>query len=280
LAEQALGQWVHAEAHLNAALRAADDPWIAARVTPLRAALAKVQQHLGSLVVVANVPGGQLSINEEHVGELPLAPLRVVAGKVVVEVRWKDQPPFRETIDVPAGGTVTERIQRVATLTPSPAGIAAAQGAASSSKAAAPLHAEASGGPTRAQRELSSDAQRTLGVAALGASGSFLVGALAAAAFRAERAARYNDDARCFYGELTRNQRCGKYRGQADSAEYVAITGFIAAGVLGAAGAVLLVTAPSGARPSTGTRPQQSAHPSPNLGFALSSGSATAWVEW
>jgi hypothetical protein len=86
----------------------------------------------------------------------------------------------------------------------------------------------------------------------------------------------YNNDARCFYGELTRRQRCGKYYGQAESAEYIAITTLIAAGVLGAGGTVLLLTAPSHALPSTGTHPRKSA----NVGLALGAGSATAWVEW
>ena len=63
LAEQALGQWLEAERDLNLALSANQDPWIAEREQGLRKALAAIQQHLGSLTVIATpvdctAPGG------------------------------------------------------------------------------------------------------------------------------------------------------------------------------------------------------------------------------
>jgi hypothetical protein len=51
--------------------------------------------------------------------------------------------------------------------------------------------------------------------------------------------AHYNDDQRCAYGELSRDQRCGVYRGRANVARVMATGGYIGAGVLAAASALL-----------------------------------------
>jgi hypothetical protein len=56
-----------------------------------------------------------------------------------------------------------------------------------------------------------------------------------------DRASKYNDDARCFYGQLSRDQRCGTYRGQAETAQTLANIGFVAAGAFGIGAATLLL---------------------------------------
>ncbi len=64
-------------------------------------------------------------------------------------------------------------------------------------------------------------------------------------------AAIYNDDARCFYGGLTRDQRCGGYRDVATTARTLAIVEVGAAGAATVLSAVLFVRAPK-----SGTRSQ------------------------
>src|SRR5689334_843537 len=47
-AEQALGQWIEAEADLTTALESREDSWIASHVDALQTALTAIRQHLGS----------------------------------------------------------------------------------------------------------------------------------------------------------------------------------------------------------------------------------------
>src|SRR5437763_4760244 len=80
LAEQALGHWVDAEAHLTEAMRRDREPWIARNMRLLRQALADIQSHLGSLELSGAAGGAEVLINGARAGTLPLgAALRVPA---------------------------------------------------------------------------------------------------------------------------------------------------------------------------------------------------------
>ena len=87
--------------------------------------------------------------------------------------------------------------------------------------------------------------RRVLAWSALGAAGAFLGGAIAAQVVSESKTADYNDDSQCLYGELTRDQRCGVYRGQAESAQSLATFGYVASGVFGVASAVLFFAFPN-----------------------------------
>jgi len=87
LVEQALGLFVLAEQHLTTALAAATDAWIRARRERLEQSLALVKARLGSVEILTNVPGAQVSIGGDVVGTTPLAaPVRVQIGTAAVEV--------------------------------------------------------------------------------------------------------------------------------------------------------------------------------------------------
>jgi hypothetical protein len=86
----------------------------------------------------------------------------------------------------------------------------------------------------------------------LGGAGVLLAGAIAAQVIHETATAHYNDDALCFYGDLSRDERCGAYRGRAETAQTLAVLGYVGAGVLGGASVVLFVTLPSSPR-TTGT---------------------------
>jgi hypothetical protein len=74
---------------------------------------------------------------------------------------------------------------------------------------------------------------------------AFLGGAIAAQLVHEQNASRYNDDSLCkATTTLSRDQRCGTYRGRAETAQTLANIGYVAAGALGVASAVLFFTAP------------------------------------
>ncbi|MBS2014333.1 MAG: hypothetical protein JST00_15710 [Deltaproteobacteria bacterium] len=113
LAEQALGLWVLAEADLANALSVSTDPWIAKNKAALEGALAIVRRHLGSLDVRGQ-EGAELVLDGVPLGVLPLRePLRVEAGRRVLEIRAKGYYSTTRTLEVPAGGIARETVTLV-----------------------------------------------------------------------------------------------------------------------------------------------------------------------
>jgi hypothetical protein len=114
LAEQALGLWVDAERDLVQALQSAKDPWVARHEEALDSGLSAIRAHLASLEVTANVAGAELLVNGERAGSLPSsAPLRVVAGSLVIEVRALGYAPMRRQTSAEPGGSVREAVELV-----------------------------------------------------------------------------------------------------------------------------------------------------------------------
>jgi hypothetical protein len=234
LAEQALAKWVEAERDLLTALRASSDPWISSHRETLNKALDAIRKHLGTLSVEANVPDAELWLNDAQAGTLPLEAVRVTAGSVTLEVRAKGYEPVARSVEIAPGGTAKERFELAPTLEPKPL-----------AEPAPNVHPVPGLEPRAAVRSTSSpvagsiDMRRAFAWGTLGAAGAFLGGAIVAQIMREQNASRYNDDSRCLFGNLSRDERCGVYRGQADSAQGLANIGFVAAGALGAASAIL-----------------------------------------
>jgi len=110
LAEHALGRWVDAERHLAAAA-ASDDPWIVQNAAPLRASLAAVRAHLGSLALDHGPDGAVVTLDGRPAATLPLRePLRVPAGTVVVRVAAAGHHALERTLTIAAGETARESV--------------------------------------------------------------------------------------------------------------------------------------------------------------------------
>ncbi|HEY7370604.1 MAG TPA: hypothetical protein VIF57_00390, partial [Polyangia bacterium] len=103
-AEQALGMWPQAEAHVGAALRAPEDPWIHRNRATLEQSLAVIRAHVGRVEIVGGAPGAQVTINGDAVGLLPLPDaVAVSAGPVEIEVRTPGAPLETKTVNVAVG---------------------------------------------------------------------------------------------------------------------------------------------------------------------------------
>lgn len=104
LAEQALGRWEPAHAHLSEALSRRDDAWINQRRGPLDGALKRIESELGGLEVVSNVPGSAVWMNGREVGSSPLSrPILVLPGSVAIRVQAAGHLPFEQTVEVSRG---------------------------------------------------------------------------------------------------------------------------------------------------------------------------------
>lgn len=232
LAEAALGEWVAAEAHLDAALAGAGDSWIRRNRAALEDTRRTIGEHLGDLDVRSATAGATLWIQGREVAALPLArPVRVVAGTVTFEVRAAGRIPVTRVVTVNGGGLVREAVEL--------SSVVAVRETGSAEAAPAPTVV---GGPTDAPRGTT---QRTFGWVTGAGAGVFLVGATVAYVVGLGDVSRY--DGECPPpGTQGISGACTDLLGEIRMLEAVAITGFIGSGALAVTAAALLLTAPPG----------------------------------
>jgi hypothetical protein len=262
LAEQAIGRWVDAQTNLTQALEHANDPWIARNEKLLRQALASIQGHTGSLEITGAVPGAEILINNEKVGTVPMAAVLVPAGSVALEVRARGYLPVVRTIVVPARGLARERVVLVAAPAVTtidvpqskepPAATTAPAPSPELSTVPAPTTAttiSTSPAPGAGGSEWSNRKKIGAGIAAGGAA-SLAVG-IAFQIIREQRAGAFNSNHCGVTGSLfTGPADCSSRYDGVQSAEKIAIAGFIGAAVLGSVGTFLFLS--SGNSPSDG----------------------------
>jgi hypothetical protein len=88
LCEATLGYWLSAEQHLEEALSATMNPWLAKHEAKLRETLVAVRGSIGEVEVRGSPAGAEVLVNGQVVGTLPLAkPIRVSDGAVQVTLR-------------------------------------------------------------------------------------------------------------------------------------------------------------------------------------------------
>jgi hypothetical protein len=238
LAEQALGRWIDAEAHLAEALQQTGDAWIARNRTLLEPALADIRQHVGSLDLSGGTPGAEVRVNGRVAGKMPLdRPLRVEAGSVSLEVRATGYLPVVRTINVPANGLAREPITLVAAVS-GPPGVRAVP------EMAPPAHTT---GASPIKRPLGIG----LGIAGIGALGVGVGFHL----LRQSRASDFNRD--CMINAMTGaisgspGVNCQSRYDGVQQARNIAIVGYVAAPILlGAAAYALFSSSPSESSPA------------------------------
>jgi hypothetical protein len=227
LAEATLGKWVAAESDLARAL-VANDEWIARQRTALQVALGEIQGHLGALDV-SGTPGTEVWIDGELAGRTPAVALRVAEGHRVVELRAPGMEPSKQEIDVRAG----EPAHAEASLTPA--------------RIATPEPPPAFDVIAPAAPRTEAPSERTQRLFAWGAAGGavlFAGGGVAATAWAATSAARYNDNAQCDKPGAPRSVQCASAAAAVRTGEALEVAGYTAAGAAAAASVLLFLTAP------------------------------------
>ena len=115
LAEFALGLWLPAAEHIEAALKQDRDPWIKKNHDALAKAAAGIANHLGTAEIWGGPPGAEGFLNGKRVGTLPSAPItRVVAGACTVLVTAPGFEDLTRTIRVEPKQLFRENVQLVA----------------------------------------------------------------------------------------------------------------------------------------------------------------------
>ena len=243
LAEQALGRWADAEREMQAALLDHTDPWIARNRVALENAVRVIQAHLATLQVATNAPHATLWLNGVQVASLPMtSPLRYEIGTVAIEVRASGYITARRVIELAAGISQRENLNLVPREASEAGGDAPASQTSASRPAATSPHSAATSDDST---------MRTASTALLAGAVVFAVGGIAGHAYWQSRVAIYNDNDQCFYGEMSRMERCGEVLANANTGAALTVVGYVGAGVLLAAGVIVRYLA-SGER-ATGT---------------------------
>ena len=259
-AEQALGQWVDAEKDLTAALQAKDDAWIAKNAMTIRASVATVGQHLGSLQMLGSPAGAHIKVDERDVGTLPLdAPVRVTAGEILITVSAPGYIEISRKLSVRAGGLARDVITLHAVAPPREPVAQAERSMQKEDKSAAPISennvanadvppvrpSPGGGGESPAHAApghgLSTTQSWAIGVGALG-----VATAGVGTVFAAQALSRNRDSRSGCQGDLC-DPAGSELRRQALAAGNKATVSFAVAGVLVAGGVVLFVVGRSSA---------------------------------
>lgn len=111
-AEQGLSLWIDAERHLERALQAGEDRFVAQNRKTIERALAEVRKHLGHLLVTGGPEGAQVKIDGITRGLLPVAgPVRTVEGEWPVEISHPGFTTQRHLVRVSPGQTLALDVQ-------------------------------------------------------------------------------------------------------------------------------------------------------------------------
>lgn len=255
LAEQALGQWLPAEEHLQQALDKAE-PWIRQRRAVLQRALRAVRQHVGQLEVVIGQPIAEevtLLVNGENVGTLPLAaPVHLVAGTVTITVTaLRHKPVVREAV-IAAGELARETVELVR-LPPPPRPAPREEKPAVAEEPARAVPPEAVavvpaatgeapvGGNTGGHGQGKGRLLRRVGIAGLVLGVAGLGAGVAGHVLREQGARAWNADPACINADLEALPApCDERLRRVTMGQALALGGYVAGGVVVAAGVVLL----------------------------------------
>lgn len=233
-AEQAVGRWLDANAHMTEALGSPDDPWIAARVGLLEEERARIRERLGRIEVLGLPDGARVRIGDGEPRTTPLGePLWCAAGDVVLRVEAEGFFSTTRRVVVDAGRTARETVALVRVAAPP-----------SSSQPRAP----ASPSPSPPAR----DPRLMIGIAGTITGGVFLAGGVAAHVVREVlvSAAADHGCANDTDGRLVGPADCAERTTSIGAATALLATGYAVGALFVGTGVALALTAPR-ASPAT-----------------------------
>ena len=162
-------------------------------------------------------------------GALPLPAQRVLPGAIAVEVRVEGIEPMRKVVTLEAGQST--RVVFHPSIVVAPATVKPSSIRSPSS--------ESTRGP-----------RRTLGWTLVALGSVLLSEAVVSTIVRQNAVGTYNDDSRCLFGTLSREQRCGTYLGRFEIADVLTKVGYVGAAAAFGASAYAFLTSPPSVEPA------------------------------
>jgi hypothetical protein len=241
LCEQALGRWVEADAYLSEGMKADKDSWVNKNRPALETALSAVKSHIARVEVTGDPNGAEVLINGASVARLPMAgPVRVSSGELLIELRAQGYQPGSKSFHI-EGGQYQNVVLRLEPTTAVAAAALPSAPADVSSPGTAPTTDAAAGPAWRTSLKWVAWGAAALGLG-VGIYGTVHNGSLVNE-FDGGCANDPNGVPHAVGNSKTESQ-CSDLKKRYESASHLGIGGFVAAGVLGAAGLVLFLTEP------------------------------------
>jgi tetratricopeptide (TPR) repeat protein len=285
LAEQALGRWSEAEAHVREALRSPADPWVRKNHDALSHDMLVITAHVARIEILGQPEGAEIVVNGRAAGRLPLAsPVTTSAGEVDLEARAEGFQPEVKKLTLTAGQyqRVVIRLQKSQTpearVVPPAAMVTTPPAGAVASRQVSPPPSAASGQP--ASEEPASGIRPIAKWTALGLSGAGLALGVASTVYRANKLSAFKSAHGGVCSEMAGRAvdhdglpvpECQGLLDSYNGARTWQFVGFISAGAFAATWLALMLTEPppAGAPTNVAHRPSLSCGPSPDLSGAV-----------
>jgi len=237
LAEQALGRWVQADAHLREALES-DSEFIERNRASLEQALSTIQEHLGRLELLGGEGGAEVTVNGALRGTMPLdGPIAVATGDALVEVRMRGYHTFRRTVRVTAGRVARETVTLIHVEERAPEPEPPEPARAVDEPRARAVDSSSGDGATAIPFYIIGAGAAVLTLAAVSVGIGFAVS-------REQNATTFNGDA-CVAPGMTRDQVCPELVTAVANDETAYTAAFIVAGALGVTSIVFFIVGAS-----------------------------------
>jgi hypothetical protein len=269
--QMAVGYWLEAEQHLNEALESPDHPWVVKNFTTIKKALERIRVNIGEIVIDGSPAGATVTVNHVPSGAFPLpGPLRVAKGKVDVEVSAPGYAMATRSFRIKGGDRqqVTVKLDRTVVSEPTPARVP--ESAPLAAPVAAPPAVPPVAGevpkppssppplpPPAAAADGGSTFRRKLGWGLGAGAAAVLIGAVVETVLWQKKRSDYNGSAGCYSDVKDRGAPgCSALYDATERAKTIAVIGYVAAGALAGASAVLLLggnTSESASRPAGST---------------------------
>lgn len=259
-----LEHWVDAFEFLRAAMQSESDPWIRSRWRNLESGMREVRRHVGFLHITGSAEGVRVIVGERDVGALPIEQsVPVLPGAVVVQFRRGTAILFSREATVEVAATVEIDVSTEWALqppapapTPVPAPVAVPLPEAA-------VHVSGTATPPSDRGVLP-----TVGFILVGTGAVALATGVVFHVMRESAAGAAND---CRLGLPSCVGTAEDHVSAADRDEVLAITGYVAGGLLVGAGVALLILAPGRDRSDTQASAWSCA---PSFGSVLGAGCA------
>lgn len=258
LAEQALGRFADAHAHLSEALES-NHAWVAENREALESALSVVEQNVGRLEVLGGVTGARLMSNGAELGVFPLSEaVTLEVGSHSIEILADGYYPFARTVEIRPG-----QLSRLSVELR----VRADSGGSDVSRDTDSAEERPDSGGSRPVIQEPATAEsgpntRGAGIALLSLGVASVAGGVASSIIREGAASDWNDDEVCLQGGLSRQENCGDKETRANRA------GVIAGVLYGVGGAMVVVGAILIAVHGGDDEPEQALQPRCAPGFA------------
>jgi hypothetical protein len=230
-AAQAAGKWLLADSYMRKVSALSDDPYYRRHADAIDAVRRSIAQRIGSFQVQGSPDGASVRLDGQLVGTLPMTdPASIEAGAYLMEVHKPGYYRLRRNVTISGGVLTREPVELN-------------QADARGDLGAGPGTEGGAGGADAEHEKRSWLQSPAVGWTLLGVGAASGVASGIAFAAREDRVERWNNEDSCVPDDGTsREEHCGNFKDEANTAQTIGIITGVASGVFIGAGIIQLLT--------------------------------------